>query len=146
MPAGGTGCEGAVYYELGLCICETGREEKRKQDQWHFASRRAGCGETTRTVCPLALTFRCGLAGRIVVCGAAESGIQSGGRDVFRVGWLVQWVHSVLRSLACAASEMRTERARTQRALARGTAKRLAHKHAKPRPMGRVLGRCVQGL
>jgi hypothetical protein len=34
-----------------------------------------------------------------------------------------------------------TEGARTQRALVRGTAKRLEEKPAKPRPMGRVLGR-----
>ncbi len=37
------------------------------------------------------------------------------------------------------------EEARTQRALARGTAKRLAHKHAEPRPMGRGFGRLCAG-
>jgi hypothetical protein len=40
----------------------------------------------------------------------------------------------------------KTEGARTQRALSRGTAKRLSHKHAKPRPVGRVLGRLYDGL
>jgi hypothetical protein len=36
---------------------------------------------------------------------------------------------------------LQTEGARTQRALTRGTAKRPTEKHAKPRPMGRGLGR-----
>lgn len=36
--------------------------------------------------------------------------------------------------------------ARTQRTLSRGTAKRLLHKCAKPRPGGRVLGRMCNGL
>lgn len=40
----------------------------------------------------------------------------------------------------------KTAGARTQRTLARGTAKRLAHKHAKPRPIGRALGRLCAGL
>jgi len=38
------------------------------------------------------------------------------------------------------------EGARTQRTLSRGTAKRLLHKHAKPRPIGRVLGGLCNGL
>jgi hypothetical protein len=41
---------------------------------------------------------------------------------------------------------LKTEGARTQRTLPRGTAKRLSNEHAKPRPMGRVLGRSFDGL
>ena len=41
---------------------------------------------------------------------------------------------------------LKIEGARTQRALPRGTAKRLSNEHAKPRPMGRVLGRSFDGL
>ena len=38
------------------------------------------------------------------------------------------------------------EGARTSRAPHQGTTKRLLHKHAKPRPIGRVLGRLCNGL
>ena len=44
------------------------------------------------------------------------------------------------------AEASKIEGARTQRALSRGTAKRLLHKHAKPRPIGRVLGGLCNGL
>ena len=44
----------------------------------------------------------------------------------------------------CATLNCGTEGARTQRTLARGTAKRLAHKHVKPRPRGAASDGCVR--